>query len=180
MNLQKLSLESFHLVLRSPLQRAGSAHQERDGILITLVDEEGRVGWGEATPLVEFGTENVSAARAILGAVAEKVPGVRAPLAMDEVEKLLSEFPELESAPAARCALESALLDLAAQRLGGSLAKMLNGSARSSVPVNALLSAFDAKRLADEAALAVAAGYAVVKVKVASRALSDDAKRLIA
>jgi o-succinylbenzoate synthase len=180
MNLQELSLQPFHLVLRSPLQRAGSAHQNRDGILVLLGDEEGRLGWGEATPLVEFGTEDLKAAGGILSAIALKVPGIPGPQSLGEVDTLIARFPELEDAPAARCALESALLDLAAQRQGIPLAKLLNASARSSVSVNALLSAFDAKRLAEEAAAAVAAGYGVVKVKVASRALSDDAKRLIA
>jgi o-succinylbenzoate synthase len=66
------------------------------------------------------------------------------------------------------------------QRAGLPLAKFLSASARASIPVSALLSASEPEDLAREALASIQQGFRVVKVKVAARILSDDAKRLIA
>jgi o-succinylbenzoate synthase len=180
MKLRELQLRPFRLTLRTPLQRAGSGHRERNGLLVTLIDDESQVGYGEATPLVEFGTEDLAATTSLLNELVHKLAGRPLPSTGEDVEELLARLPELTDAPAARCGLESALLDLAAQRAGLPLAKFLSASARASIPVSALLSASEPEDLAREALVSMRDGFRVVKVKVAARILSDDAKRLIA
>jgi o-succinylbenzoate synthase len=180
MNLRELRLRPFRLTMRVPLQRAGSEHRERSGVQIAICDEGGHVGHGESTPLVEFGTEDLSATSSLLSDLDGRLMGLPVPVAGDDVERLLCGVPELSAAPAARCGLESALLDLAAQRAGLPLAKFLCASARTVIPVGALLSASGPEELAREASAALEQGFRVVKVKVAGRALSEDAKRLIA
>ncbi len=180
MNVRELRLRPFRLALRTAVPGAGNGHRERSGVLIAVVDEEGHVGHGEATPLVEFGTEDLAVTTSLLGDLAEKLSGRPLPASCDQVECLIAEFPELRSAPAARCALESALLDLAAQRADVPLARFLSASARPFIPVSALLSTSQPEELAREAFAALQQGFRVVKVKVGGRALSDDAKRLIA
>jgi len=180
MKLSELELTPFRLILRFPLDGAHRPHRERDGIFLALRDDQGRVGRGEATPLVEFGTETLAAASAALAVLAQMVRGSPVPRTCEEVDALIEKLGNLGSAPATRCAVESALLDLAAQDAGVSVSQMLSPKARPWTAVNALLSAPDPEPLADEALAAVQAGYAVLKVKVASRALWDDARRLIA
>lgn len=180
MKLSELGLTPFKLILRSPLEGAHRTQRERQGFLLTLSDDQGRVGRGEATPLVEFSTETLTAASVALAPLAQAIRGCVVPRTCEEVEALIGELGNLASTPASRCGLESALLDLAAQHAGVTVAKMLSPSARPWIAVNALLSAPDPQLLADEAFAAVQAGYAVLKVKVANRALWDDAKRLVA
>lgn len=180
MNLRELRLRPFRLTMRAPLQRAGSAHRDRSGVMITILDDESHLGRGEATPLVEFGTEDLAVTSSLLNDLAGKLSGLSLPATCQHVEGFINSIPELSGAPAARCGLESALLDLAAQSAGLPLAKFLNASARAFVPVSALLSASQPEQLAKEASAAVRRGFRVIKVKVAGRALSDDAKRLLA
>ncbi|MCM2329274.1 MAG: o-succinylbenzoate synthase [Lysobacter sp.] len=77
-------------------------------------------------------------------------------------------------------AFELAALDLEAQRFGRPLAWLLSDSPRPRVAVNALLFAHDAGALAEEAALAVAAGYRTLKIKVASVQPAEDIARILA
>jgi o-succinylbenzoate synthase len=45
-----------------PLQTHHGLWQTREGIIIRLENEQGRIGWGEIAPLPEFGSETLSAA----------------------------------------------------------------------------------------------------------------------
>ena len=180
MNVSEARAQPFRLTLRAMPNGAPLMPRDRSGMLIVLLDDEGHVGRGEATPLAEFGTEEVSSTCAVLNDICGKLCGAPVPARKDEVDRLLAEFSALGQAPAARCGLESALLDLAAQRAKQSLAHFLSESARSEIAVNALLSAAEAGELARQASVAVAQGFRVVKVKVGRRPLSEDALRLIA
>jgi L-alanine-DL-glutamate epimerase-like enolase superfamily enzyme len=67
--------------------------------------------------------------------------------------------------PAARCALETALLDLLTQHAGVPLARSLNARAPLAVRVNAAIGAFDDKVL-ERAREAADAGFSVLKLKI--------------
>lgn len=121
------------LELVRPLKTARATYWERRGFLVELVDEEGRVGQGEAMPLPEFGTEPLDTCeqviRSHLKALADQVLGDRLEAIEDAfviprgdpsewkgIHLRLEE--DLPEAPAADHAVELALLDLLAQRLG--------------------------------------------------------------
>ncbi len=178
MMLQDARVRPFRLTLRTLLD--GTEGGQRSGALISLLDDESHVGRGEATPLVAFGTEPFSSTTTLLDEICAKIRGLPLPSTCEDVERLLGSFPQLSSAPATRCGLESALLDLAAQHAVRPLANFLCATARSFVPVSALLSASEPDELAREACSAIEQGFRVVKVKVGRRTLSEDAKRLIA
>jgi len=178
MMLRDARVRPFRLTLRALVDGANGG--QRSGVLISLVDDQSHVGRGEATPLVAFGTEPFSSTLTLSNEICAKLLGLPVPSTCEDVERLLGNFPQLSSAPATRCGLESALLDLAAQHAARPLASFLSASARSTVPVNALLSASEPEELAKEASTAIEQGFRVVKVKVGRRALSEDAKRLIA
>jgi o-succinylbenzoate synthase len=180
MRLRELQITPFTLKLRAPVQNAKSTLRKRSGFLLRLIDEDGRRGYGESTPLSEFGTEDVATAAATLKMVSQQLLDRPVPSAVEEVEALVSQLEPLQRAPASRFGVELALLDLASQRAGVPLARFLNATARPQVEVNALLVARESGLLAQEAAAAVREGYPTVKVKVAGRSLSEDAKRLIA
>lgn len=147
------------------------ASRPRPSVFVELVDAEGRTGKGEAAPLPPFSREGASeAARAIGGArriatldesrsAAEAVASALEPIAG-----------ALASAPSARFALETALLDLLAQRRGTSIAAILGGAgAYDRVPLNALLAAPPLETLPTRAAALAAEGFTAIKIKLRAR-----------
>ncbi len=174
MRLTRLELTPLALTFRTPLRTARATYAAREGLLLRLHDEEGRVGQGEAMPLPEFGTESLAECEAALRAAA--LEGQRCTPELEGISGLLTGL----RMPAARHAAELALLDLLAQRRGLSVAQVLSPQARPSVRVNALLSARTPEALAAEAREAVRQGFETLKVKVGGVPLQEDVERVAA
>ncbi len=139
----------YRLRLREPLRTARGVHEVREGVLVFL-HEGGLVGRGEAAPLPGLGSETLD----------ECIAGLRR---------------GDPRTPAARCALEQAMLDLRAQRAGVPLARLLDPAAPLEVPASALLSAHGMPELAREAQHAAAEGFGTLKLKIG---LDDDYARV--
>jgi O-succinylbenzoate synthase len=82
-----------------PLQTHHGLWQTREGIIIRLEDEQGRIGWGEIAPLPEFGSETLSAAVLFCQSLEN-------PISETTIFSISSQF------PACQFAFESALEDL--------------------------------------------------------------------
>jgi o-succinylbenzoate synthase len=124
----------------------------REGFLV-LAHQDGLLGRGDAAPLPELGTETLSECLA-------QLQGGR--------------FDVLPEAPAARCAVEQALLDLESQRAGIPLARFLEREAPLEVPASVLLTSEAMPELAREAHRAAAEGFGTLKLKVG---MEDDYAR---
>jgi o-succinylbenzoate synthase len=172
--LTRVELTPLALALRTPLRTARATYARREGFVLRIHDEEGRVGQGEATPLVEFGTESLAQCEAALRAA--RLEGRVLGTGLEELSALLEGW----TAPAARHAVELALLDLLAQRRGVALARLLSPGSRGTVRVNALLSARTPEGLAQQAQEAVREGYGTLKVKVGGAPVDEDVARLAA
>lgn len=166
-----------------PVRTAVGDFVERPSVLLALSDAEGFTGLGEAAPWPGFGTENLADALAALREVAAMLPGSEA-----ELDRLPPPgIDRLRDAPAARAALEGALLDLEARRQGRPMADCLasrsaagTGDALRVVAVNALLIERDPNVLREEAALARARGYRAAKLKLGAETLAEDVARAAA
>ncbi len=97
---------------------------------------------------------------------------------LSAIEEALDGIAPLEKAPAARCGLEQALLDLLARREGVPLRRLLNPDALGEIAVSALLTKREPQALAEEALGLVAAGFESFKLKVAGCPLAEDVARL--
>ena len=179
MHITETRLTPSRLELVRPLKTARAAYTAREGFLVQLVDEEGRVGHGEAMPLPEFGTESLDTCGQV---IRSHLKALRDQVLSDNLEAIEGAFTkpkeDLLKAPAADHAVELALLDLLAQRRGSPLCRLLSPSARSEVHVNALLTAETSQDLAEQARQAVAEGYRTLKLKVAGRPLEEDMARV--
>ncbi len=170
----KVELEPFTLSFRAPFPVGRRNLKTREGIRVRVVDGE-RFGLGEACPLPEAGTETIDRTRQALATAPQ---WIRVPESLEDVERLLDR-PELKGAPAARCALELALVDYLARKAGLKVASFLvDGAELSELSVGTLLDAREPRALAEQAAQAIDRGFQVVKVKVGSPDLADDALRL--
>jgi o-succinylbenzoate synthase len=168
----KLVVAPVSYRLRQPIKTARGVLDARRGWQVAL-EYDGVVGRGEAMPLASFGTESPEACEAAL----RQFTLAALPQTLAEVRAATD---GLDGAVAARFATECALLEHLARRRGVGVARLLSNSPRTELAVNALVEADDASGLAAAAERAVAAGFEVVKVKVAARAMSVDAQRLYA
>jgi len=150
---RRIEVRPYRLRLKRPVRTARGIHEVREGFLVFAHDGE-RIGRGDASPLPELGTESVGECHRQLQRATFEV------------------FPET---PAARCAVEQALLDLEAQRAGVPLARLLEREAPLEVPASALLAADGVPELAREAQRAVADGFRTLKLKVG---MDDDYARV--
>ena len=202
MRITKTALHALRLEMVNPLRTARGTYEAREGFVVRLEDEEGRVGQGEAMPLEEFGTESPGACERALEELLAKLRGTTlrgtTPLPPGEGRGEGATDPRLDPrilplplgegwgeglptrTPAARHGVEQALLDLLAQRRRVPLNQLLSSDARSSLHVNALLGAATPEALAEEARRAVAEGYETLKLKVGGRPLPEDLARLSA
>ena len=150
---------SYRLPLRQPWASARGGFVVREGWLVRLVTDAGLIGYGDCAPLPQAGTEGMDSAVACLSDWAAILPGLSLEAALGSIGAIAP------GAPAACCALETALLDLLAQEAGLPLARWLNPDAATEVRVNAVLGGLDS-RTVERALAAVAEGYSVLKLKV--------------
>lgn len=158
MRIARARIHPYALTLRRPWRSARGMIAERQGLLVELTATGGLRGYGDSAPLPEAGSENLPTADAWLQGELSRLPGATP-------EQALARLPPPSNCPAARCGLETALLDLQARQRGLPLARLLNPSSRLRIPVNASLGALD-ESVAERAAEARAAGYGVMKVKL--------------
>ena len=69
----RFSHRSYRLPLRTPLRTAHGPWTEREGMIVRLEDETGRVGFGEIAPIPWFGTETLAEAEEICRKFGDKV-----------------------------------------------------------------------------------------------------------
>jgi len=152
----RCELLPYHLPLRREWRSARGTIRHRSGWLVRVTDARERSGLGDCAPLPEAGTEPPERAGQALRSLARALPGRTPPQALGALPA---------GPPAARAALEAALLDLQAQAAGLPLRRLLDTGAPDRVRVNAALGPLDAGARA-RAAAAVSHGFTVLKLKV--------------
>lgn len=153
----------FRLPLVRPWRFGPHSVTERIGWLVRLENTGGETGWGEAAPFPQIGTETPARARAWLEAVLPTLQGQTSSQALDGLESPRT------APPAARCALETALLDLSARERGIPLAQLLDPNALPRVAVHAAAGTLDGSA-ADRLQQAATAGFRCAKLKLAGDA----------
>jgi L-alanine-DL-glutamate epimerase-like enolase superfamily enzyme len=169
----ELSLEPVRARLGNTFVAGHGSVGERELLLVTLRDADGRLGYGEAAPLASYDGVSLSDVRAALEAcrpVLARADGAAR-------EDTLARCAEVAVLPQALAAIDLALWDLHARRAGRPVWSLLGAGDAPPVTVNWTISAEDRAGAAREATTARAAAFGTVKVKVA---VGDDAGRLAA
>ena len=166
MSIARLRYRPFRLPLRAPMQTARAAIAYRAGILVELTDDSGQRGYGEASPLPEFGEGD---ADDVLLLIQERGADLGGSIPDD-----------LDGAGAAalRCALDVAELDLQARRRGLAVAALLTEQHRASVAANAVISDGPPEQALAQVREAWEAGFRTFKLKVAAKPPDDDVGRV--
>ncbi|MGE5178856.1 MAG: o-succinylbenzoate synthase [Bacteroidota bacterium] len=178
MTIESVRLLPYALRLRDPWPAVPAPIAERAGCLLVLTDSDGRIGLGDAAPYPGFGIETLGSSTAALRAAAHRLVGLPAG-AWLEAAASLEHLAQAAATPAARCAIDQALHDLAAQAAGTSIAALLGGQdALAAVPVNVAIPRVTPDRTAALAREALALGARVIKVKVGGAPLAEDLARV--
>jgi len=156
----------FHTPFVTALRRATTA----ESLLVEIVDSDGRAGIGEAPQVWQVTGASIAGSQAC-------VEEVFAPLLLhQDPDDLVTLCRKVAKAvvgnESAKCAVDVALHDLAARRLGVPLARLLGG-ARLAVPTDVTLSAGEPDELAKAATDRIAEGFTVLKLKVGTDAAGD-------
>lgn len=167
MRLAHCTFTPYRLPLSQPWVSARGGFAVREGWLVRLATGMGLTGYGDCAPLPQAGTEDMDSAVACLSDWAAILPGLSLEEALGKVAASAVET------PAARCGLETALIDLLAQQAGTSLAHWLNPCSSGVVKVNVMLGGLDSQTVG-RALAAVAEGYLVLKLKVGQAAEHEE------
>lgn len=171
--MKTLEITRYAVPLRAPARLGSVSLATREGLLVAWRDpESGLVGRGEAAPAYWIGEDTIDAVAAELAALVGSTPALDLSAALDAGR--------LAASPAARCALDTALLDLRARQRGVPLAAVL-GSGHPAITrfdVAALVAGDAPADVHAEASARVAAGFRVLKLKVGGRPPAEDVARI--
>lgn len=182
MTVVALACRPVHLPLASPFVTAQRSASHVEAVLVRALDHDGVAGWGEAvTTWRVTGESAASVAAAVEGPLRAAVVGL-------DPSDVGAWAPRLERAvvgnAAARCAVESALIDLAARRAGQPFAEHLLGepgngrlrparAVRTDMTLSAVRSPDELDDLLSRAAR-WAATFGTLKLKVVDAAVTRD------
>lgn len=173
MKITAARLLPYRLPLRAEWASAAGGFTQRDGWLLRLSTDSGYTGYGDCAPLRETGGESLATSERALLEQMKQLDGQRVDSALQSLAN-----PAACKTPAARCAVECALLDLLAQAAGQPLCAYLGGSAaQHGVAVNAAPGSL--QRVSDQAIVAsCAAGFRIIKLKVGLDTVDAEIARL--
>jgi L-alanine-DL-glutamate epimerase-like enolase superfamily enzyme len=171
----RLQIAQATLHAREPLRSAHGEIRRREVLTVTLEDEQGFPGYGEAAPLESYGDVSLERAREAL----ERYRQVLEPKRAKDLTgvQLIEACRRVDDLPVALAAVEMAMWDRAGRRAGRPVAELLTDEPAGTVPVNATIAAMDRDGAAAQAQRAAAAGYQCIKLKVG---IGDDAARVAA
>ncbi len=147
---------------------ATRAWTERHGLLVRLVDADGRVGLGDVSPLPGYSPDTLEACEAaLLRATEEPLPPIEHGDSIEAtVRDALDAVGIPVELPAARFGFETALLDLLGQIVNAPVAGLLSRRPRNHVPLAALITGDDPAAILDGVAAARKRGVSTIKLKI--------------
>lgn len=164
LELKRIRLRPYALPLRTPWHNSQHHITYRRGWLVCLQTADGQLAYGDCPPMPEAGTETAAQAWASLQYLQHQLTGLPAVAALEALDHVT---------PAARYAVETALLELCAQQRQVSLAHLLNPSASLTIPVNTMLGSLGENSLGQAAQL-IGEGFTILKFKVGLRAVHQE------
>jgi L-Ala-D/L-Glu epimerase / N-acetyl-D-glutamate racemase len=158
----KLSHEIVALRTKHPFIIARGGSSEYRVVRVTVTDDDGASGWGEAAPSKHYGetADTVASVMPVLAAVLEKSDG----WSLEALERSLARAISFNAS--ARAAVSAALHDLAGKRLGVPLHRMLGLDPAASPTSFTLAIPPDESTLRER--VREAAAYPVLKIKLGS------------
>lgn len=164
----RLRWRPFRLPMHHRFEAAHGALNDREGVIVQLVDADGVVGTGEASPMPSLGQGTAEDVLALLSMHGRDLLGG-------------AEMAGGPGAAALRCALDVAELDRLGRAQGRPIAALLGEVAPAAwVQANAVIGSGQPTEVAQYALDAWTSGYTVLKLKVGGRPIEEDVARVAA
>ena len=167
MKFTHVEVKKYTLPLAKPLTIGSHELTSREGIIISITDENGLTGYGEAAPLPGLHKES-------LADVTSEILALKPQIAGAGFDSLLSNVMVKELYPSVRLAVEMALFNLRLER--GEIRSDLNNV---TIPVNGLVMA-QADDLFEQVEALLTQGYRSIKIKVGRQQLQKDIETILA
>lgn len=172
--IRRLSVEALDIPLREPFGIAGGAQELAANLLVTVELADGTLGLGEAAPFPAFNGETQAGAQAAVARARAAVEGEDARGWRRIAAALGAAIP---GAGAARCAIETAILDALTRRAGMPLWAFFGG-AETSLITDITIPTGTAAQAEQAAARIAADGFTTIKLKVGGAGAATDLDRI--
>ncbi len=175
MRIARLHAAKLDVPLRRAFGIAGGTQEVARNVLVEIALDDGTVGWGEGAPFEAFNGETQAGTLAAIE-TARPVVEARDPR---QWRKIAADLRRVSPSGAARCGIETAILDALTRKAGISLLAFFGG-AESSLVTDATLPTGTVAQAAEEAREWSAAGFTRLKVKVGGASEEEDLARVLA
>lgn len=172
MKITDFDIKKYSLPLAKPLTIGNHKLTSRQGVIISLTDEAGLTGCGEAAPLPGLHKETLQQVVEQLSAMKDEIIGLNVPARPFDVDSQLTELLPKNLYPSVRLAIEMAIFDLCVQRDHSFINKH-----DVKIPINGLVMA-QADNLFGEIESLLSAGYRSIKIKVGRQSAHDDIRTI--
>lgn len=169
--IQTVQFEPLNVDLIEPFGIASGAQLRAENVLVCVTLDDGSRGYGEAAPFPAVSGENQAQTLADLVSLAEASRGEDSAGWKDHATRLARLAP---AAPAARCAVETALLDAHFRSEGVSLWTYFGGKERE-LTTDITITTGSIDHAFESAARARKSGFSTLKLKVGA---GDDIERI--
>ncbi len=181
-NVCALSLERRRVLLDPPVWSARGAHGQRDLLILKVQTDVGDFGYGEASPLPGYSQGSMADCERALQTLPHWQLSALASLesSAEILEAVTACLPD--DVPAARFALETALLDRLGRRSGAPVSTLLGqllGHPPSPIELCVLLGSEDPELAARRVELALASGFCTFKLKIGPERFTPPQQALL-
>lgn len=164
-----------------PHKMAVATMQTQTLVLVKITSQDGFIGWGEATTIggLSYGEESPQS-------IQTNIQRYFAPLLKNLRNENIAQIMQLlkrnvQGNRFAKCAIQTALLDIQAQRLNLPLSELLGGRLRDSVPVLWVLASGNTEKdIAEAKSMIAQKRHNTFKLKIGSRAVEEDVEHVLA
>ncbi|UIJ77500.1 muconate/chloromuconate family cycloisomerase [Acinetobacter sp. SH20PTE14] len=164
-----------------PHKMAVATMQTQTLVLVKISTDDGFIGWGEATTIggLGYGEESPESVKTNIETYFAPLLKTFKDVNVAQIMQVINR--NINGNRFAKCAIQTALLDIKAQRLGVPLSEVLGGRLRDSIPVLWVLASGNTEKDILEAQKMIASKrHNVFKLKIGSRPVEQDVEHVLA
>jgi len=173
MKITEVRLGRISVPLRTPFKTALRTVNSVEDVVVQILTDSGKVGYGEAPPT---GAITGDTTGAIIGAIQDHIAKTIIGKDVEDFEPLLQSVQKaIVGNTSAKAAVDMALWDLYGQLYNIPVYKLLGG-ARKNIVTDITISVNDPEEMAKDALIAIDRGYECLKMKVGINPAMDVAR----
>ena len=164
-----------------PHKMAVATMQTQTLVLVKVTTDDGFIGWGEATTIggLGYGDESPESIKTNIETYFAPLLKTLSGLNVAKIMQVIKR--NINGNRFAKCAIQTALLDIQAQRLGLPLSELLGGRLRDGVPVLWVLASGNTEKdIAEAQKMIEAKRHNIFKLKIGSRPVEADVEHVLA